>query len=99
MRSEERERLGAGQAKDNGIITGSYRSAATHPVHETGVVYLLVGRGIAVTMLRRGRSAGGHRSGDRAATWTEFFLPRGFRTTLIHFCLALVKGFEFLDRN
>lgn len=41
------------------------------------------------------------RGGSRnyAATWPEFFFAGSFRVTLIHFCLALVERFKFLDRN
>src|SRR5579864_287501 len=61
---------------------------------------LLTVRSIGVTMI----GCGGRRpvrggSRNDAATWPELFLAGRFRATRIHFCLALVIRFEFLDRN
>ena len=65
----------------------------------TATVLLIVWR-VGVTMFRRRRSRPVRgRSRNDAATWAELFLAGSFGAALIHFRLALVKRFEFRDRN
>lgn len=76
----------------------SYGPQVIHSLGKVDVLVIVWCIGVTMFGFRRTRPVRGGSRND-AATWPEFFLARSFPPTLIHFGLAPVKGFEFLDRN